>query len=445
MDLAVPCPTSTRADRDAGPPGGIETERATDDGGREDDAGGASCTSIGAVAARAGTATKGSTALVLADQRSGNLRQLQGQRTRTRPRRMGAHGWPAAHVRRAKARGDSAPDAPLAGLRPAAGRQRAAAADQRHRKLCRNSRRLDPAAEADREFRLNVARAGPTCAEKSKPTTAASRANCRWSFALRTPSAKSSSSASISISRRCRNWTATEAALQQAAGPSGAAVQVKPRTRLGQVTTLGYDDLSGQLRSALDQFAGVKLVPFWFVALLIVLYIVCIGPLDYLFVKRVLKRMELTWVTFPAIVLLFSLGAYVLAYQLKGDQLHLNRSTWWTSTRELAGARHDLVPTSSALGSIRTTCRLLLKRRCGRTRPPQMLLSWMGLPGAGSGACPATRMRALLGPTVRFSPSSTRSRACRVSLVHQGGDGPLALRQAAKLLGGADLAALRSS
>ena len=36
---------------------------------------------------------------------------------------------------------------------------------------------------------------------------------------------------------------------------------------------LGYVDLSGQFRSALDQFAGVRLVPFWAVALLTIGYI----------------------------------------------------------------------------------------------------------------------------------------------------------------------------
>ena len=42
---------------------------------------------------------------------------------------------------------------------------------------------------------------------------------------------------------------------------------------LGQVTTLGFVDLAGQLRGALDQFAGVQLVPFWLVAVLVAAYI----------------------------------------------------------------------------------------------------------------------------------------------------------------------------
>ncbi len=53
------------------------------------------------------------------------------------------------------------------------------------------------------------------------------------------------------------------------------------RSSGGQVTTTGLTDLVGQLRGALDQFVGVKLVPFSLVALLVVGYILLIGPVDY--------------------------------------------------------------------------------------------------------------------------------------------------------------------
>ena len=46
----------------------------------------------------------------------------------------------------------------------------------------------------------------------------------------------------------------------------------------------------------------MKLIPFGWVAFFIFLYILLIGPGDYFFLKKVLKRMELTWITFPTIV-----------------------------------------------------------------------------------------------------------------------------------------------
>ncbi len=67
----------------------------------------------------------------------------------------------------------------------------------------------------------------------------------------------------------------------------------------------GYVDFSGQIRSALDVFDGVKTTPFSIVALLLLLYVVTIAPLDWFLVKKVFKRPLLTWGTFPLSVVVF--------------------------------------------------------------------------------------------------------------------------------------------
>ena len=90
-------------------------------------------------------------------------------------------------------------------------------------------------------------------------------------------------------------------------------------------TRFGYNDMAGQLRTALDQFAGVRLVPFWVVASLVVVYILLIGPADYFFLRKVVGRMQWTWLTFSALVLVFSLAACTLAYWLKGNRLGVNQ------------------------------------------------------------------------------------------------------------------------
>ena len=87
----------------------------------------------------------------------------------------------------------------------------------------------------------------------------------------------------------------------------------------------GNADLSSKLRAALEQFPGVKLIPFGWVAFFIFLYILMIGPGDYLFLRRVLKRMELTWITFPTIVVAVSALAYWAAYRAKGTELRVNQ------------------------------------------------------------------------------------------------------------------------
>jgi hypothetical protein len=87
----------------------------------------------------------------------------------------------------------------------------------------------------------------------------------------------------------------------------------------------GETDLSTRLHRSLEQFPGVRLVPFGWVAFFIFIYILLIGPGDYFFLKKVLKRMELTWVTFPLIVLTVSLAAYFAAYAFKGTELKVNK------------------------------------------------------------------------------------------------------------------------
>ncbi len=87
----------------------------------------------------------------------------------------------------------------------------------------------------------------------------------------------------------------------------------------------GYNDLAGQLRSALDVPRDVHLVPFFVVALLVVVYILLIGPGDYFLLRRLGLGMQWTWITFPAIVVLFAAGAYLAAYWLKGNQLRVSQ------------------------------------------------------------------------------------------------------------------------
>jgi len=86
-----------------------------------------------------------------------------------------------------------------------------------------------------------------------------------------------------------------------------------------------FDEYTTALQGSLDYFEGVPVVSFGWVALFILIYIVLIGPVDYLFLKKVVKRLEWTWVTFPIIVITVSAGAYFAAYALKGRDLKINK------------------------------------------------------------------------------------------------------------------------
>lgn len=85
------------------------------------------------------------------------------------------------------------------------------------------------------------------------------------------------------------------------------------------------DELSSAIRTHVDTFAGVPVISFGWVAVFIVLYILLIGPVEYLFLKKILGRLELTWITFPIIVLSVSAAAYFTAYAVKGRDIRVNK------------------------------------------------------------------------------------------------------------------------
>lgn len=152
----------------------------------------------------------------------------------------------------------------------------------------------------------------------------------------------------------------------------------------GQLTHVGYDDISGQLRAALDQYSHVTLVRFSWVAGLLVLYILLAGPIDFFGLSR-LRRTQWTWVTFPVIVAAFCLLAIWLTQRWKGQELAVNqidvvdvdldlgtvRGTTWTNIYSPRAAHLNLALDASP--ALTTTLQ------------PETLVSWNGLPGAGLG------------------------------------------------------------
>lgn len=144
---------------------------------------------------------------------------------------------------------------------------------------------------------------------------------------------------------------------------------------------LGFHDLSGQIRSSLDEFEGVSPLPFSLVLLLIVLYIVVIAPLDWLLVHRLLKRPQLTWFTFPLWVVLFCCLAFALNKPNREKSLAVNsvdlidfapreqlmRVHTWGSVFSPKDARYDLVLANDA------------------PEAKERELHWLGLSGSGLG------------------------------------------------------------
>ncbi len=145
---------------------------------------------------------------------------------------------------------------------------------------------------------------------------------------------------------------------------------------------LGLVDLSSQLRGTIDRFRGVRLAPFWAVAGLAAVYIALVGPIDFLLLKTLVRKMEWTWITFPLVVLLFCGGAGWMAQRMKGDRLLVNqidlvdvdlasrqvRGTTWFNVFSPATSTYDLSLQLQVANEVDGPAR-------------EISLSWQGLPG----------------------------------------------------------------
>jgi hypothetical protein len=164
------------------------------------------------------------------------------------------------------------------------------------------------------------------------------------------------------------------------------AVENEESVEHGAIMHYGFDDLAGQLRSALDQFSGVKPVSFRVVVALLVVYLLLIGPGDYFFLRKVVGRMEWTWLSFTLIVLVFTVGAYLAAHHFKGGQVRINQV--------------DLVDVDVKSGWVRGTSWMDLFSPQAKSfnlslqpelpdgtvpRQAGVWLAWLGLPGGALG------------------------------------------------------------
>lgn len=79
----------------------------------------------------------------------------------------------------------------------------------------------------------------------------------------------------------------------------------------------------GQMIAALSNLPSLDLPSVRWVVLLLAIYILLVGPANYLFLRRA-RRLEWAWITIPAMTLTFSIGAYGVGYGLRGGEVILN-------------------------------------------------------------------------------------------------------------------------
>jgi len=192
--------------------------------------------------------------------------------------------------------------------------------------------------------------------------------------------------------------------------------------RSGAMLQLGYNDISGQIRSALDQFDGVRIVHFSVILIILTAYWLVIGLFDWYIVHKVLRKPIVTWITFPLWIVLFSLLTYVLAAPGRpGEEKH-NRLYLVDTDYE-----HDVLRMSIWNSVYSSTDRLIDLEQLFFDDPHPLVVSealkpspcyksgsfsWNGLPGSGlGGMAPKT-----VSPSV-WQVGSEQKEFCRLNSV----------------------------
>lgn len=181
-----------------------------------------------------------------------------------------------------------------------------------------------------------------------------------------------------------RNWKGNPRLLTRLLGFAGEDLGLVKTQREAASANYGFRDLSGQVRATGERFRGVTLVTFLLIAALIVLYAVCLGPLDYFLLQKFFPGMEWTWITSTLTTIVFAGIAWSLVYTSKPSRILINhteildidaassnaRGGIWTNVFSPRTQMFDLeIPMGGA----------------GHVEPHAGLLSSFGLPGEGIG------------------------------------------------------------
>jgi hypothetical protein len=121
------------------------------------------------------------------------------------------------------------------------------------------------------------------------------------------------------------SWSSLPALCEQLAEYRRPVGRDRRPVTAAQLTQTGVSDLATQLALAMDQYPEVRKLSNWSVMGLIALYLLVIGPLDYLLVHRLLRRPHWTWVTLPLFVLLAAGLSVASARQLHPESLVANQ------------------------------------------------------------------------------------------------------------------------
>ncbi len=175
-----------------------------------------------------------------------------------------------------------------------------------------------------------------------------------------------------------KGWKAAPALIESfVKGPSRADQQNRIATS-GQLSKQGITDLSSQFLASLQDWEDVPRISVWTVLGLIAVYILLIGPLDFWIVHRLLKKPELTWVTFPLFVVLVGGLAIWMSTASHGNAMKVKQASFIDldadSGQMLVRSWFGVFSPENKLYTIEAQ-----PQPIGGNAPPQVDLSWLAM------------------------------------------------------------------
>ena len=202
----------------------------------------------------------------------------------------------------------------------------------------------------------------------------------------------------------------------------------------GRLSHSGITELATQLHAIQEHFPDVSRSSSWTVMGLMFVYLILIGPLDYLLVHRVLKRPRATWITFPTMVVVAISLTVWGANVSNGNRLRINQldlvdidvhSGWvrshdWTT---LYSTEHRRYHTAIRPRDDQWTGAAVRKTQPATRRddnpavadiPPTV--SWSGIPESVYGGMYRPAGFEIGRPEYRFSPGATAIESLPVAI-----------------------------
>jgi hypothetical protein len=209
-------------------------------------------------------------------------------------------------------------------------------------------------------------------------------------------------------------WTALKTVLEKLASNKAHSARGIVRRQSQQLTHVGVTDLATQLQQTHEDFPAVQRPSYWWVMGLIFIYVAVIGPLDFVIVRRLFRRPELTWFTFPMLAGLAFAAAVWEGGRLNERDLLINqfdlvdidsagsflRAQTWVSLYSPEHRRFS-VAVAPELGGA-------LGRQLPERAPAQVQMGWVAPPENSVGGLYRSGAASFGGKEYRFAPAGVQ-------------------------------------